>query len=247
MTADSKYHYPMYAAETWPPKPADVYIKISSCSAMSGRAETIDYGYCTSINTSPQRNFRCKGCTSAYRICSACTIQHVTAPDIRDIDPETGLCAWHTEFGAEAIRPSEEIPAIRRRGVSAVPTRFSLNSYAAIAEAVETDQATADISETTISVPSGSEVAFDDLLERYCEIAKNRFTQYRMLILSHLAKGHGREEMAQRLKTDKNSVSMMLMQMAKVLGIPTDNVRVSKIDHVTVILTRVAKKFYSTA
>src|SRR6266481_3082319 len=165
--------------ETWPPRPRDVR-NTHSCRAAGFRP--VEYDLCNSITTSAGRSRHCTGCTCSWRICTACSLQRVTAPDIRSIDSATGLCAYHTTFGAACVRPDEEtLLHLARKDFAAITASDipALPKEAPILLPVS---------------PSGEQG--EEVIDAYCEVVRNRFTSYRLLILQYLAQGKNRDQMA---------------------------------------------------
>lgn len=79
----------------WPPMPTGV-TKTDTQPCRGGGGKEITYEDCTSNTTSIQRAIRfCHGCACPWRICTQCVLERATHPDMRIIDPVTGLCKKH--------------------------------------------------------------------------------------------------------------------------------------------------------
>ncbi|MDB5265321.1 MAG: hypothetical protein JWM39_34 [Parcubacteria group bacterium] len=208
----------------WPPKPADTTGKYP-CKASAGNPTR--YDNCTDLNTIPHQQKRfCKGCRCPWRVCVACSSQHAAAPDIREIDPETGLCRWHTEFGTEAIRPSEEIPEIRRRSISAIKH----------IDAKPTDD---DNDEKY----DGASAEFDvELVTHYSLIAHERFHGRRRLIMRYLEQSVSRTEIAKRIRTQPGTLGTTILDMGRILKVDLSTVEMSsKTEYMCMLLIQIAR------
>jgi DNA-binding NarL/FixJ family response regulator len=203
----------MTFANSWPSEPANKSGK-RPCRAAGGNLVT--HGICQSINQSAS-NYLCKGCPCEWRVCSSCFLQRVTAADIRDIDPVTGLCIWHTEKGAAAIRPSDAERPWKLPSISAA------QELVVIEEDEEED------------APKALD---QEQLAAYTVIAKERFSQRRLLIMHYLSNGVERTEIAKLLKTKAGPLNSTILDMAYVLGVDTNGARESKTGSASVVLVQ---------
>lgn len=193
----------MSTMSSWPPKPADTSKTYRACKA-TGNGDA-SYERCTSINTiAATRSRYCKGCRCQYRICSSCSEQRVVARDIREIDAATGLCGWHTEFGAAAVRPSPEETGWQ-----------SLPSISAV-----TERTIPDDEEDAASPESGeADEISEEKLAGYASIVLERFSARRMLIMQYLAEGSTRPEIAKRIHAEVGALGNTYIDMARALGV----------------------------
>jgi len=202
----------MYPAETWPPQ--SQVAGLFACRATGG--STIGYTLCTQINASPQRSRNCSGCACPWRICIACTIQHVTADDIRDIDPKSGLCAWHVQHGSSAIRPSTELSPAR--------IRIAVRSIHAEVPGPEEEQNV------------GGE---NELIKKYARTAQVAFTPLMRRILELLHQGEDVRGICHSLNITDPRVRTVISQMGKTLGISIEGKGRMKTAHISSVLAQV--------
>ncbi len=216
-------HLMMYPSDMspWPPSPEDKSGK-RPCKASAGNFVT--YDNCTSLNTSPQRNHFCKGCVCPWRICSACSIQHVVAADIRDINPVTGLCkSFHDRLGADTIRPSEKIEVSWRRRLSSVAQPVKPQIVEEILPKFPTEIDT-------------------ETLDEYELIAREQFSHRRLLIMKCLADDIKYLEIAKRVKSASGSLATTIRDMGLMLGIDRGPIaRNQKKEYVAKILAKLGR------
>jgi DNA-binding CsgD family transcriptional regulator len=169
----------------------------------------------------------CSGCGCPWRVCTACTIQRAAASDIRDIDPATGLCKFHTKHGIATFRPEgydkEEIllPSI------------------SIADPLVEEALRAEVPQPgNTSVPTLPEGEDAALMDEFAATARHRFNERRMLIMRYLAEGIGRGEIAERLGTKKGTVIATINNMGFILDLPAYEDHGSKTQYVGSYLAR---------
>lgn len=131
------------------------------------------------------------------------------AADIRDIDPVTGLCAFHTTNGPATIRPSDKEMPWKRPSISAVKE----------APPPETDD---EDDEEALDQP---EAADEETLAAQALFAKEHFTERRLLIMKALADELDRTAIARLVKTNTNTLNGSIRNAALALGIDSSIVR----------------------
>jgi hypothetical protein len=193
----------------WPPKPDQTEGK-PACKAT---ASTVTYELCTSISTSA-RNRACRGCPCNWRICTACVVQRARGPDIRNINPETGLCAFHAEKGREAIRPIQQEERVY--GIDAEPRpRF-----------------------TPSPLPKPEPVRNEaDELKRINTLIHRRLNARQRQIVTMLVDGKGIDDIAHALSSTRASVDTTILNFKNSLEISVACVRNQR-QHVTNMIKR---------
>jgi len=215
----------IYVADTWPPLHP---VQVEQVCQATGKRK-VSYAMCTALNTSPARNRVCRGCACIWRVCIACNLQHATASDMRDIDPKTGLCPFHTAHGVAAVRPpKEELASLPSRDSIAV----SAHQRPLIAEDASEDASEENEQENSkatylppqkISVVHNSQYRTDFSPEVLCQYAKDaraRFISRRIRVMRYLAADLEADDIALLLESTTGSIKAGILLMGNVLSIP---------------------------
>lgn len=198
------------AGPVWPPKPLDPDMPtFFICKAAGSRK--VEYETCTGICSAAGRLPACKGCFCPWRVCPACVLQHAAAEDMRQLDPETELCPFHTEHGPHAKRPEAEDgkDSIRLRLVPRAPM-------------VPKDE---EPTENEVRpVPTEKELVLvvlpnENELRSLGRDMRTALNPFRLSIVHELAEGVSREEIARKLRTTTNNISVTVHACAKALGL----------------------------
>ncbi len=88
----------------------------------------VDQKLCEDACSVVPNNVRCSEaqCASPWRACRACILQGKSVPPGHVVDAKSGLCDWHTENGADTVRP---------RGLGLVEAESGLRSISAAKKA----------------------------------------------------------------------------------------------------------------
>lgn len=213
---------PTLPENKWPVR-AQVNTGSYPCRATNGRP--VDYDFCTKVTTSCAQNQICHGCECPWRICFACVMERTPGDEIRNIDPQTGLCPDHGKI------PEYQQIAAKRRVIPLRPEK-KVVPRPAVASGTIADNA-------NLSDPMY--MFGEEELRRIGMEVRRRLTPHRRDVALQLTEGKSREAIAEAKSISVNALNGMLFQIGARLRFSVNDMPGLKSDNIAKVLAVAGK------